>query len=403
MEGLVKVKYIQSSKEKEIYYYDVANGDRKWMYRHRFTENGKRKEKSKSGFSSEKAALRSLLEVKAAYLNGHSSVYERENVTVSEWLDHWYESNKHNWKISTKVQRETMLRKHYKPLLGHYKLQKLDKLTYQRVFIQELKKKYKNTTIRTLHGIFKIAINAAVEEDILHKNKFNKVAIDNPNEIQDLTLQYYTPEQLERFLAFAEKTQNKTPYTLLKLLAFSGIRKGEALGLEWSRVNFENNTLTIARTRDDHGVRPPKTKSSYRIITMDVEVMNELKSYRTWCKVTMLEHGIKWTEKSLVFISSRGATPYASTAVTYAMRKVIEKSGLPAIKVHGLRHTHATLLMLNPSISVQAISERLGNSADMINRVYGHVLEKSKYETMLAFTDVLNQQKEVTREKAERA
>ena len=74
-------------------------------------------------------------------------------------------------------QRESAIRLQMKPLLGRYKLQKLDKATYQREFINVLEKRYAPSMLKLLHTLFKIAINAAVEAEVLDRNRFTKVKL----------------------------------------------------------------------------------------------------------------------------------------------------------------------------------------------------------------------------------
>nr|WP_253734834.1 tyrosine-type recombinase/integrase [Lysinibacillus fusiformis] len=71
------------------------------------------------------------------------------------------------------------------------------------------------------------------------------------------------------FLEDAKKHENITNYSLLLTVAYTGIPRGEALELQWQNINFTNNTITIERTRDDKGVRSPKTNNSYRTILVD--------------------------------------------------------------------------------------------------------------------------------------
>ena len=79
-------------------------------------------EKKKSSFKTEKAALKALLEVKAATLQGDTKHIEYDNLTVGQWLDTWLEMNKNKWKVTTMKQRKLAVKNHFKPLLGHYKL-----------------------------------------------------------------------------------------------------------------------------------------------------------------------------------------------------------------------------------------------------------------------------------------
>lgn len=105
------------------------------MYRHKYHDIlGKRKEKKKSGFKSEKAVLKSLLEIKAALLSGGHNQVEKSNLKVSQWLDIWYETYKNGWEVTSRLQRKNAIKHQMKPLLGNYKLNALDKNTYVNQF-----------------------------------------------------------------------------------------------------------------------------------------------------------------------------------------------------------------------------------------------------------------------------
>ena len=155
------MKLYKSAKEPEIYHYFNANKEKLWMFRHKYYDvAGKRREKKKSGFKTEKQRLKALLEVKAATPRGETKHIENDNLTVGQWLDIWYETNHKKWKINTRLQREATIRLHLTPILGHYKLQKLDKITYEREFINKLDGQFNQSSIRLWHTIFKIAMNA---------------------------------------------------------------------------------------------------------------------------------------------------------------------------------------------------------------------------------------------------
>lgn len=118
--------------------------------------------------------------MKSSTLRGETKHIENDNLTVTQWLEIWFESNKQKWKLATITQREIILRLNIKPLIGHYKLQKLDRLTYQKCLINALEKKYEPSSIRLIHSIFLIAINAAVDEEIILRNKFRGVSLPLP-------------------------------------------------------------------------------------------------------------------------------------------------------------------------------------------------------------------------------
>lgn len=376
---------LHSTNETGLYYYFNSNNEKLWMYRHKYYDNlGNRREKKKSGFKNEKKALKALLEIKAATISGNVKLFENDQITVSEWLDIWYDTNKNNWKVTTRTNREATIRIHLKPLLGKYKLQKLDKSTYRRVFINVLEEKFKPSSVLLFHTIFKIAINAAVEEEILDRNRFTKVPLLGVDETEEKAENYFTPSELVTFLEAAKRQESITSSTLFLTIAFTGIRRGEAFGLQWKNIDFDNKTITVERTRDRYNSRPPKTKNSYRTIMIDDNLIKQLKTYNVWCKKTMLANGLKYSESSFVFIDEESGNPCDYTFVYYAFNKIINESGLPSVTLHGLRHTHATIL-LNRGLNVKVIAERLGNTPQMIYETYGHVLKELEVQAVALF------------------
>lgn len=236
-----------------------------------------------------------------------------------------------------------------------------------------------------------MAINAAVEEEILLRNRFTKVILGNGSESIQTFENYLTPAELNLLLDTAKDTEHIAYYIFLLTIAYTGIRRGEACGLQWSNIDFEHNTITIERTRDAKGVRSPKTKNSYRVILVADEVMTHLKKYQIWCKQIMLTFGIRYSVNSFVFISHQTAEPFAETTILYMMRRLMKNTGLVTnegklkITLHGLRHTHATIL-LNNGQNVKVIAERLGNTPKMIYEIYGHVLKELERESVDVFS-----------------
>lgn len=386
MEGMLHLKLYKSKKDNDLYYYFNTKKEKLWCYRYRYYDAlNKRREKSKQGFKSEKDAYRALLEVKASILNGEVKKVENSNLTISEWLDIWYETHKNDWKVSSQIQRENAIKHQMKPLLGKYKLADLDKATYKRVYINELLKKYEPSTVRLFHRLFKVAINSAVDNEIIPRNRFNKIVISGDKDKDN----FLTSEELKTFLAGAKECENITNYTLILLLAYTGLRKGEALGLTWEDIDFDAHTLTVRRTRDNKGVRTPKTNRSYRTIRIDKKLIQQLKVYRSWCKETMLSFGEKYSDERYIFISYQSGTPVAENTLSYAFDRIINKTGVKRITPHGLRHTHATIL-ISQKQPVNVISERLGNTPEMIWNVYGHNFRALEEESVTAFSDALN-------------
>ncbi len=381
------MKLHKSKKDPELYYYFNSNNKKRWCYRHRYYDAlGKRKEKSKQGFTSEKEAYRALLEVKTSTLNGDVKQVESSNMTVSEWLDIWYESHKNDWKERTRKQRESVINDYMKPLLGDYKIKQLDKNTYKRVYINELLKSHKPSTVALYHRLFKVAVNDAVENEILTRNRFNRITIEQNEVLKN----FLTANELNVFLSAAKKYENITSYTLILTLAYTGLRKGEAMGLKWSDIDIENKTLTVERTKDRFGVRTPKTKRSYRTILVDDSMINQLKVYRKWCMETKLSFGKKLADDDFIFISPDNGEPVGENTLHYSFKRIYKHIDINRITPHGLRHTNATIL-ISQRIPVRIIADRLGNTPQMIHDIYGHSFKAMEEESVSAFSRSLNQ------------
>ncbi|WP_303447238.1 tyrosine-type recombinase/integrase [Oceanobacillus profundus] len=386
MKGIIEMKLNKSKKDPEVYYYHNTKKEKLWCFRHRYYDSlGKRREKSKQGFKTENEAYRALLSIRTTILNGDTKQVENSNLTVSEWLDIWYETHQNDWEISTLAHRKRTINLHMKPLLGKYKLATLDKATYIRVFINALLEKLSPSTVQLYHQLFKIAINSAVDSEILPRNRFTKVTIPKKRE---QTKNFLTAEELSSFLLAAKESESITIYTLLMLLAFTGFRKGEAHGLKWKDVNFKFKTITVERTRDIDGIRTPKTKKSYRTILVDDDLINQLKNYRKWCKEVKLSCGIQYNEDDLVFINKSNATPIFTNSINGRIKKICDALEINEISPHGLRHTHATISIGNKT-PVNVIADRLGNTPQMIYNVYGHSFEELEQESVAAFSESL--------------
>jgi len=388
--GMILVKLYKSLKEKEVFYYFNTKEEKLWLYRYKYYDDaGKRKEKKKSGFKTEKAAIKALLEVKAQSLRGETKAIENDNLTVAQWLDIWYEMNHKKWKPATSTQRESFIRLQLKPLIGHVKLNKLDKLIYQRLFLDKLEGKYKPSTIRSLHVIMRTAINAAIEEEILLRNKLAGAILPTKREgISDNN--YLSPDELNVFLKTVEDNEDITHSTLFHLLAYTGMRKGEALGLQWNNIDFDNRTIEIIKHRGLHGIGSTKTKNSERTIKVDEIVIAQLKTYQKALKQLLLKHGQKLTPSTFIFLSLSSGEPLSPTGVNANFNRMIAMADLPKTTIHGLRHSHATVL-LNNDVLPNVIAKRLGNTVEMINTVYGHILKELEDKTVNVFSTSLQQ------------
>lgn len=378
----------KSKKYEHVFWYIGKKKEKLWGYRFRYYDSiGNRREKAKQGFAKEADAYRSLLEIQTQVINGQVRQVEYSTLTVAEWLDIWYEMHESEWAESSKIQRRNAIKYQMKPLIGSCKLADLDKITYKRKYLDVLEKRYKPSTVKLFHRLFKIAVNAAVDDEIIPRNRFGKMVLKDEDTASE---NYLEASELREFLSAAKRLENITNYSFIYLLAYTGMRRGEAQGLRWSDIDFLKRTLTVDRTRDQKGVRKPKTKRSRRTILLDDLIIHQLKLYRTWCKKTKLYFGEKLQEDDYIFISHQSGKPLGDNTLKYSFERIFKETGIKQITPHGLRHTHATLLILDRN-PVTAIAARLGNTPQMIYDVYGHLLKEMEKESVASFSKIMNQ------------
>ena len=374
--------FVKSKRYDGIYSYYDKNNDKKYMYRTRYyNEKGERKEKRKQGFTSEKDAYRALLEIQIAIEENDTKVVESTNITVLQWSEKWLQMNKINWKPTTYNQRRNCIKYQVKDAIGHVKLHKLDLMTYQMLFIDPLVEsgKCETSTIKLFHTIVKIMINAAVDAELIKKNKITKAMLPKIEKKDHVESNHYTFDEMQHFLKCAEKDKSETAKMAFKLLAATGMRRGECQALKWNSVVVEDNRyfISITGTRDQSGERDPKTDNSYRKIEISQELYDDLMRYKTLCKKIHLFNGKTFKEENFLLIFERNAEKIGDTFISFALRRIIRVNGLKEITPHGFRHTLATIY-INEGIPIPTIAKILGNTPQMIIDVYAHSIAEKE-------------------------
>ena len=190
----------------------------------------------------------------------------------------------------------------------------------------------------------------------------------------------WTAEQLRAFLLFV---LGERLYALWHTLAMTGMRRGEGLGLRWEDVDFANARLAVRRALIPSGrevvVSEPKTARGRRSIALDPETVEVLKAQAARQLAEQEEWGEGWVDSGFVFTKENGE-PLHPEAVTRYFRQAVKRSMLPTIRLHDLRHTHATLA-LQAGVHPKVVSERLGHATVAITLdTYSHAIPAMQEE-----------------------
>jgi len=184
----------------------------------------------------------------------------------------------------------------------------------------------------------------------------------------------WTPEQTGAFLDFLAEDRL---YAVWHLIAFRGLRRGEACAQPWSETNLDDHSLTVSAQLVQDGweveTSEPKTDSGFRVVALDDDTVNVLKQHREQQDADREEWGSAWVETGMVFTQEDGSWIHPGK-VTDLFERLVAASGLPPIRLHDLRHGAATL-MLAAGIDVKIVSDTLGHSDTRITRdIYQSVL-----------------------------
>lgn len=227
-------------------------------------------------------------------------------------------------------------------------------------------------TVRYVHAAVNKALADAVRRGLIDRNPAQAADPPSGRASRAQVFPTWTPAELSRFLAAAK---DDPLYAALHLAASTGLRRGELLGLRWLDLDLENGELQVVQTVVQVVWQPemsgPKTPSSRRRVALDRNTVDVLDRYRRAAESAAAGGRLEAT--SLVFPSTAGG-PMNPTQFSNHFQRLVKKSGLRRIRLHDLRHSHATHA-LQAGIHPKIVSERLGHaSVAMTLDLYSHAV-----------------------------
>ncbi|MFP3892753.1 tyrosine-type recombinase/integrase [Exiguobacterium indicum] len=238
-----------------------------------------------------------------------------------------------------------------------------------------------NTMMQQVRAFFRYA----VEMEYLKEDPGAGLAQDRRRAVKNH--QVWSQEECERFIETHENELRALP---IILILHTGMRIGEAVTLRWSDIDFEGRTLLIKRSIADHNrsayqnEKAPKNGHS-RLVALSDAAIDYLKNMKRVQAAHQLKQEYR-NEEEYVCLNTLGK-PFSSTIVHRSFNWLTELAGVPRIRIHDLRHTHATLL-LEQGVHPKVVQERLGHASYAITMdLYSHVSVKLHHEAaeMLVF------------------
>ena len=356
--------------------------DGRWEARISLDHGGR---KALYGKTRQEVARKLAVAIKARE-DGLPPVSERQ--TVRQYMGHWLESTRPSLRPKTWLRYEQLLRLHVVPEIGKVRLVRLSPQHLQRLYAGRLDAGLSPGSVVQLHAVLRRALGQAARWGLVARNVASLVTPPRRSRKEMATL---SPEQARTLLEAAAGDRLEALYVLA---INTGMRQGELLALRWTEVDLNAGALhvraTLQRTREGFVFTEPKTTSSRRQVALTRAAVEALRRHRARQLEERLHVGAAWEDDDLVFANEVGQPLDATAVLRRSFYPLLERSNLPRIRFHDLRHTAATLL-LGQGVHPKIVSEMLGHSQIAITLdLYSHVTPTMQRQAVEALETALS-------------
>ena len=247
-------------------------------------------------------------------------------------------------------------------------------------------------TVLHYHRLISTIMQTAVKWQVVVSNPCDRV---DPPKTPQKTAEYLDAEQAVRLLELLQEREAPIQYrTAVTVLLFTGMRGGELLGLKWSDVDFEKQMVSISRSSlylPGKGVFEDETKTdaSNRVIRIPQTAAEALRVFRKWQIKERLALGEKWNNTDYIF-TTRDGSPMHPDTLSGWFHDFIQKTDLPPIHLHSLRHTNATINIAN-GVAITTVAGILGHAnATTTAKIYAHSIKSAQAAAADMMDDILS-------------
>ena len=278
------------------------------------------------------------------------------------------------WKTQVKPSTADQEEKVYKKLIRELGDKDFYDPKVLQKYINECDAKYSKRYVEKLYFSLTKLFKYAVRAEIIESSPMTKVYKDARAGEMEKEMLFFEPEEFEKYLSVIDDPRDRAMFSTLYWM---GLRKGEMMGLQWKDINFKDRTMRIDKTvitinrLKPNPTTPPKTKNSYRTITMPKKLVDELLSYQEIAKEFSC-----YNQNMYVFGNDK---PISAETLRRKNKQYIAEANrrgydLPEIRIHDYRHSHASYLINNMSAGFTDfdIAKRLGDTVETLHSVYAH-------------------------------
>jgi len=287
----------------------------------------------------------------------------------------WYEANCKRWGAFTAQRYEEILRLYIWPADIFHK--PIDRIARKEIkqHLRSVYKKRSPATVEAVHGVISGIFEEAIDDEIIGANParglLNKI-LPPKNQRDQKDPAPFTRQELQLFVEQAQRSCSWTEQLILKVMAYAGLRLGEALAMRLSFLDVDNMAYHVTESYKLKRFKKPKFGKT-RIVDLPAFLVDEFKDYVRHLQKENLKQG-RGGMVDLLFVDPReeGPRPYSQRKVQGLVKKVCKAAGLEVRNPHDLRHTYATLLLMAHQ-SPGYVQKQLGHSSISITMdIYCH-------------------------------
>lgn len=283
---------------------------------------------------------------------------------------------------------------HFSALVG----QKVDNVFEQVDDVRPLS----GNTVRHYLRCVSAVLSVAVAWQLIESNPCRRVKLPK---VTQKSIKFLEIDDAQKVVDAAMKLVDIRIRMAVLVFLYTGIRKGELTGLQWSDIDMNANTLSISRALQSipgQGlvVSDPKTGSGKRMFSLSPDLIVQLRRYRTWQNQERLRIGIRWQRQAYEQAKAAGRAwqpvdwvfagldgyPLHPTTIYHKIKAFLKDNGHPDMTVHGLRHSNISLL-LSQGVDLITAARRAGHAQPSTTaNIYAHALRKPD----IAAADIIN-------------
>lgn len=389
---MTKIKvYLEKKTGRTTYWFSHYNGID--------PTTGKRDIITRRGFDTEADAEFELAKLKLELSKGTYS--KKTTVTFLEVFEEWKIGYQNTVRPVTLDRTMQQFEKYVLPAFGAKPIDSIS-LGYCQQVVNDWSTHY--TNFKVLKSCVQRVLDHAVRLKYTSDSPMRYVQMPRKNVskaelLGEVAHNFYDTNELQTFFDTLTKNFGLKEVALFRVLAFAGLRKGEAIALNWSDIDFEQKTLSVKRNmtylNGKQELSEAKTKKSVRTLSLDDGTVSILKKWKNFQAQELLQLGINHSKSTQPIFNRFSKYGFNEPLYMKYPDTVVEKvlnlnPQLKKISIHGFRHTHASIL-IEGGANMKEVQERLGHSNIQTTMdIYGHMTQKARENTAEKFAKQVN-------------